>query len=90
MFYMTNTQHKFIIIGLICNIHTVLLIYVINFTNYNNIISYLGAIKSWPFHRSFSNEIQYGGRERVKLYSYFHCYHVTIVPCTSNHVKTGH
>ena len=67
MFYMTNTQHKFIIIGLICNIHTVLLIYVINFTNYNSIISYLGAIKSWPFHRSFSNEIQYGGRERVKV-----------------------
>ena len=62
---MTNTRHKFIIIDLICNIHTVLLIYVINLTNYNN-ISYLGAIRSWPFHRSFSNEIQYGGRERVK------------------------
>ena len=38
MFYMTNTQHKFIIIDLICNIHTV--------ANYNNLISYLGAIRS--------------------------------------------
>ena len=45
MFYMTNTRNKFIIIDLICNIHTVLLIYVINLANYN-IISYLGAIRS--------------------------------------------
>ena len=46
MFYMTNTRHKFIIVDLICKIHTVLLIYLINLTNYNNIISYLGAIRS--------------------------------------------
>ena len=46
MFYMTNTRHKFIIVDLISKIHTVLLIYVINLTNYNNIISYLGAIRS--------------------------------------------
>ena len=45
MFYMTNTQHKFIIIDLICNIHTVLLINVINLANFNNIISNLGAIR---------------------------------------------
>ena len=46
MFYITNTRHKIIIIDLIGNIQTVLLIYVINLANYNNIISYLVAIKS--------------------------------------------
>ena len=46
MFYMTNTRHKIIIIDLFCNIHTVLLIYVINLANFNNIISYLVAIRS--------------------------------------------
>ena len=46
MFYMTNTRRKIIIIDLICNIHIVLLIYVINLANYNNIISYLVAIRS--------------------------------------------
>ena len=46
MFYMTNTQRKIIIIDLICNIHTILLIYVINLANYNIIISYLVAIRS--------------------------------------------
>ena len=46
MFYMTNTRRKIVIVDLICNIHTVLLIYVINLANYNNIIFYLVAIKS--------------------------------------------
>ena len=33
MFCMTNTRHKFIIIDLNCNIHTVILIYIINLAN---------------------------------------------------------
>ena len=56
MFYMTNTRYKFIIIDLICNIHTVFLIYVINLTNYNNIIDRVNSFPTEGFSE-FRNTI---------------------------------